>query len=201
MQTVRSSLVEVRTLDTKTFDEDNGHTRVGSYHTQGSGVIIGSDGIIVTNTHIVFNAPHIFVGLPDGTILEARIVYSSDADFSFLKIDPPYPLQTISWADSSLAKIGTPIIALSNADDGQQHIVGGEITNMIDGASSESVELFELNLDLYHGDSGGPLLDDQGDLLGLITAKRIDKDNKSYAIASNKIQQEYLQYKQNPPAS
>jgi S1-C subfamily serine protease len=201
MQTVRSSLVEVRTVDTKAFDEGNGHTRVGSYHTQGSGVIIGSDGVIVTNTHIVNNAPHIFVGLSDGTVLEARIVYSSDADFSFLKIDPPYPLQAISWADSSLAQIGTAVIALSNAEDGQQHIVGGAITGLIDGVTSNNVELIELNLDLYHGDSGGPLLDEQGDLLGLITAKRIDKDNKSYAIASNKIQQEYLQYKQNPPAS
>jgi S1-C subfamily serine protease len=201
MQTVQSSLVEVRTLDTKTFNEGNGHVKVGSYQTQGSGVIIGSDGVIVTNTHIVSNAPHIFVGLSDGTVLEARIVYSSDADFSFLKVDPPYPLQPISWADSSLAHVGTPVIALSNADEAHQHILGGEITNLIDGVSSNNVELFELNLNLYHGDSGGPLLDDQGNLLGLITAKRIDKDNKSYAIASNKIQQEYLQYKQNPPAS
>lgn len=193
--------MEVRTLDTKIFDEGNGHAKVGSYHTQGSGVIIGSDGIIVTNTHVVANAPHIFVGLSDGTVLEARTVYSSDADFSFLKIDPPYPLQAISWADSSLAQIGTPVIALSNAADGGQHILGGSITNLINGVSSNSVELFEINIDLHHGDSGGPLLDDQGNLLGLITAKRLDKDNKSYAIASNKIQQEYLQYKQNPPSS
>jgi S1-C subfamily serine protease len=198
MQNVQASLVEVRTVDTKTFNEGNGHTKIASYHTQGSGIIIDSNGIIVTNTHIIADAPHIFVGLSDGTILEAKLVYSSDADFSFLKVDPPYPLAAISWADSSLAQIGTPIIALSNTDDGHQRILGGEITNLINGISSNNVELFELNLNLYRGDSGGPLLDDQGNLLGLITAKRIDKDNKSYAIASNKIQQEYLQYKQNP---
>jgi len=198
MQSVRSSLVEIRAEDTKTFNEGNGHTKVATYHAQGSGVIIDSDGLIVTNTHIIANAPHIFVGLSDGTILEAKAVHSSDADFSFIKIDPPYPLQAIRWADSSLVGVRTPIIALNNADDGQQHILGGEIINLINGISSNNVEVFELNLDLIHGDSGGPLLDSQGDLLGLIMGKRMNEDNKSYAIASNKIQQEYAQYKQNP---
>ena len=197
VETVRSSLVEVHTIETKSFDEGNGHTRVGTYQSQGSGVILGSDGIIVTNTHIVAHAPHIYVGLSDGTVLEAKIVYSSDADFSFLKVEPPYSLNTITVADSSQAQIGTPIIALTNADDGQ-HILGGAITNMITNDASNSVELFELNLDLVHGDSGGPVLDSQGNLLGLIMAKRNSEDNKSYAIASNKIQQEYSQYLQNP---
>ena len=197
MQTVQSSLVEIRAVSTKTFDEGSGHTKLGTYQAQGSGVIIDSDGIIVTNTHIIANTSHIYVGLSDGTILEARLVYSSDADFSFIRVNPSYPLQTIRWGDSSQAQIGTPIIALTNADDGQQHILGGEITNLINGTSSNNVELFELNLNLVHGDSGGPLLDSQGNLLGLIMAKKTDEDNKTYAIASNKIQQEYSQYRQN----
>jgi S1-C subfamily serine protease len=197
LQSVQASLVVVRTVDTKTFDEGNGHIKVGTYHSQGSGIIIDSQGTIVTNSHIIAHAPHIFVGLSDGTILEAKLVYSSDADFCFLKVDPPYPLQTITWADSSLAPVGTPIIALTNGDDGQQHILGGEITSLTDGISSNSVELLELNLNLIPGDSGGPLLDDQGHLLGLIMAKRKDEDNKTYAIASNKIQQEYSQYQEN----
>jgi len=94
--------------------------------------------------------------------------------------------------------VGTPIIALSNTDDDHQQILGGEITDLINGIDSNTTELFELNLNLLHGDSGGPLLDNQGHLLGLIMAKRLDEDNKSYAISSNKIQQEYLRYKENP---
>jgi S1-C subfamily serine protease len=199
MQSVRSSLVEVRTMDTKTFTDDNGHTRTASYHAQGSGVIIDSHGIIVTNTHIVADAPHIYVGLPDGTILEAKIVYSSEADFSFIKVDPPYPLTAITWADSSLAQKGSPIIALTYADDDHQRVMGGAITDMLNGNSSNTVEVLELNLPLQHGDSGGPLLDSEGHLLGLIMGKKLDQDNKSYAIASNKIQQEYSQYAQNLP--
>jgi S1-C subfamily serine protease len=194
LQYVQSSLVEVRTVDTKTIDEGNGHTKVGTYHTQGSGVIIDSHGVIATNTHIIANAPHIYVGLSDGTVLEASLIYSSDADFSFIKIDPPYPLQVITWADSSQAPAGTPIIGLSYADD-IRHILSGQITNLVNGADSNNVELIELNLGLIPGDSGGPLLDNQGHLLGMIMAKRLSEDNKTYAIASNKIQQEYERYK------
>jgi len=197
LENVQSSLVEVRTVDTKTFNESNGHTKVGTYHTQGAGIILDSHGTIVTNTHIIANAPHIFVGLTDGTILEAKRIYSSDADFSFIKVDPPYPLTPITWADSSLVQAGTPIIALTNDQDNHQHVLSGEITDMINGISSNNAELLELNLNLIPGDSGGPLLDNQGHLLGLIMAKRTDADNKSYAIASNKIQREYMQQNEN----
>ena len=197
LQRIKASLVEIRTENSKTFDDGNGHLKVGTYHTQGSGVIIDSHGIIVTNTHIVANAPQILVGLSDGTVLEAKVVYSSDADFSFIKVDPPYPLTVITWADSSLAPIGTSIIALTNSEDGQQHILGGAITDLNKGISSDKIELLELNLNLIPGDSGGPLLDSEGHLLGLVMAKRKDVENKSYAIASNKIQQEYGQYQEN----
>jgi serine protease Do len=193
---VHQSLVQIRTVDSKTFQQGD-HTITGSFHSQGLGVIIDSNGIIVTNTHVVIHAPHIFVGLSDGTVLEATVIYSSDADFSFLKIDPPYPLRPIVWADSSQATIGTTVFAISNADGDEQHVVGGAITNLINGISNNNVELLELNLNLYQGDSGGPLLDDQGHLLGLITAKRMNEVNKSYAIASNKIRQEFSQYKGN----
>ena len=197
IKSIQPTLVAIRAVATKTFIKENGHTLIATYQDLGAGVILDSGGIIVTNTHIIANASHLFVGLSDGTVLKAKLVYSSDADFSFLKIDPPYPLQTITWADSSLTTVGAPVIALSNTDDAHQRVLGGEITDMIDGISSNNVELFELNLNLYHGDSGGPLLDNQGHLLGLITAKETNHDNQSYAIASNKIMHEYLQYKQN----
>ena len=123
-------------------------------------------------------------------------MYVSEADFSFLKIDPPYPLKAVTWADSSQAQLGEPIIALGNSDYNHQSILGGQITSLIESMSSGSIELLELNLNLYQGDSGGPILNQEGQLLGLVMAKRKNEDRKSYAIASNKIRQEYLKYKQ-----
>jgi len=199
LETVQSSLVAIRGVATKTVTADNGQTRVGTYQALGSGIIIDSAGIIVTNTHIIANAQDIYVGLSDGTILKAKVVYSSDADFSFIKVDAPYSLNTITWADSSQAVVGTPIMALKNDDDEHQQIQGGEITNLMYGADSNNVELFELNLNLFPGDSGGPLLDNQGHLLGMIMAKKKDEDNKTYAIASHKIQQEFSNYSESLP--
>lgn len=141
MQNVQISLVDVHTTTSKTFQENNGHTVVGTYHTQGLGVVIDSSGIIVTNTHVIANAAQVLVGFNDGTVLRAQVVYSSDADFSFLKVDPPYPLTPITWADSSQAPVGTAVIVLSNDGGDQEHILGGQITSTLDGMTSNEVEL------------------------------------------------------------
>jgi len=73
----------------------------------------------------------------------------------------------------------------------------GHIKGILQNRSSASNDFLELDLDLYHGDSGGPILDDQGRLLGMIMAKRESEPNSSIAIASNKIHLQYLQYKEN----
>jgi len=63
--------------------------------------------------------------------------------------------------------------------------------------SAQSNDFLELDLDLYHGDSGGPILDGNGRLLGVIMAKRESEPNSSIAIRSNKIRLQYLQYLKN----
>ena len=59
IQNVQTSLVEVRAENIKTFDEGNGHMKTATYHSQGSGVILDSYGVIVTNAHIISSAQHI----------------------------------------------------------------------------------------------------------------------------------------------
>jgi S1-C subfamily serine protease len=61
-------------------------------------------------------------------------------------------------------------------------------------------DFLALDLDLHHGDSGGPIFDDEGRLLGMVMAKREShesQDNVSLAIAADKIRLEYLQYRKN----
>jgi len=176
---VQASLVEIKT----------------SQNTHGLGIIIDSHGIIVTNTSTVANADHIYVGLPDGQPLEAKLIYSSGADFSFIQIEPPYPLETITWADSSQAQTGTPVLALTLADDNQEHIMGGGITDVTIDTSTQLPTLYKIDINFKPDDSGGPLLDPQGRLLDMVTDKQSSDDGKTYAIASNKIRQEYQLYK------
>ncbi|MEI7998130.1 MAG: serine protease [Candidatus Omnitrophota bacterium] len=199
MQNIQSSLVEIKTTFSRTLRTPKG-TGLASYERHGAGIIIDSSGIIVTNTHIIRNAPHIFVSLANGKTFKAKVILANEADFSFLKINTHLPLKPITWADSSLAQLGEPIIAIGGSSDlNHQSILGGKITSLIESKSSGNIELLELNVNLYEGDSGGPILNRQGHLLGLIMAKRKKEDRKSYAIASNKIRREYLKYKQNMP--
>ena len=170
IQNTQNSIVTVRTELTKIM-----HTsppRTATFQRTGAGLIIDPSGIIVTNTHIIINAPFIFVILKDGTKLPAQVLFASgNYDFSFLRIQPPHPLQSVKWADSSLISIGEPIIAIGNSDFDNQSILSGHIKSIIQSVSTGTNDFLELDLDLYHGDSGGPILDDQGRLLGLIMAK------------------------------
>ncbi|MBF0505001.1 MAG: trypsin-like peptidase domain-containing protein [Candidatus Omnitrophica bacterium] len=198
IQKTENAVVVVKTELTKTM-----HTtppRKATFQRTGAGLIIDPSGIVVTNTHTIINAPFIFIYLKDGTKLPAQLLFASgEYDFSFLRIQPPHPLQSVQWADSSRVVIGKQIIAIGNSDFNNQSIMSGRVTGLIQSFSQGTNDFFELDLDLYRGDSGGPILDDQGQLLGLIMAKRESQQNTSIAIASNKIRQQYLQYKRNMP--
>ena len=198
IQNTENAIVTVRTELTKVM-----HTnppRTATFQRTGAGLIIDPDGIIVTNTHIVSLAPVIYVFLKDGTKLPAQVIFASENyDFSFLRIQPPHPLQSVKWADSAYVGLGKEILAVGNSDFDNQSILSGHIKGIIRSYSQGANEFFVLDLDLYHGDSGGPILDEEGRLLGLIMARRESQQNSSIAIASNKIRQQYLQYRRNLP--
>jgi len=198
IQQTERSIVTVRTELTRLM-----HTsppRTATFYRTAAGIVIDPSGIIVTNTHTIIHAPFIFVILRDGTKLPADLLFASgEYDFSFLRIHPAHRLYSVTWADSSLINIGDPIIAVGNSDYDDRSIMSGHIKSIIQSLSTSSNDFLELDLDLYHGDSGGPILDGQGRLLGMIMAKRETMPNSSIAIASNKIHLQYLQYKKNMP--
>ncbi len=198
IQETEKSMVTVRTELTRLMHTDP--PRTATFYRTAAGIVIDPSGIIVTNTHTIIHAPFIFVLLRDGTKLPAEVLFASgEYDFSFLKIHPPYPLKSVRWADSSLVNVGDNIIAVGNSDYDNQSIMSGHIKSILQRQSTSSYDFLELDLDLYHGDSGGPILDQQGRLLGMIMAKRESQANSSIAIASNKIRLQYLQYKKNVP--
>jgi S1-C subfamily serine protease len=198
IQQTERSMVTVRTELTRVMPTTPPQT--ATFYRTAAGIVIDPSGIIVTNTHTIIHAPFIFVILRDGTKLPAELLFASgEYDFSFLRIHPPHPLYGVAWADSSYINIGDPIIAIGNSDFDNQSIMSGHVKSIIQNRSTLSNDFLELDLDLYHGDSGGPILDDQGRLLGMIMAKRESQENSSIAIASNKIRLQYLQYKKNVP--
>src|SRR5437016_4325981 len=122
--------------------------RMATFERTAAGLVLDPSGIIVTNTHTIINAPFIFVILRDGTKLPAQVIFASgEYDFSFLRINPPYPLQKVQWADSSLISIGEPIIAIGNSDYDDQSIMSGHVKSILQNLSSASYDFLELDLD------------------------------------------------------
>jgi S1-C subfamily serine protease len=192
---LETTLVDIKAVDAPALHSENGKTAMGSEIRLGQGIIIDPDGIIVTNRHIIGNARHIYVALAGGKTFEANVLQNSQADLCLIKINAPLPLKAISLADPSEIQIGKNVIAFANAGLNSPRIRGGQVIKIFKEISSNNVELLEMNIPLKPGDSGGPILNEEGSLLGLIMGKQISDPTKSYAIASSRIQQEYFKYR------
>jgi serine protease Do len=190
-----SALVDIKAVDAPTLHTENGKTGIGAEQRYGQGIIIDAAGIIATNRHIIGNARHIYVRLSGGKVFEAFVLRNSQADLCLIKINDPLPLRAISLADPSEIQTGINVIAIANAGYNIQRKLGGQVIKIFKGTSSNNAELLEMNIPLKPGDSGGPILNEEGSLLGLIMGKKISDPGKSYAIASSRIQQEYFKYR------
>ena len=156
----------------------------------GAGVIIDPAGMVVTNLHTVKFATELAVVLHDGTVLSGKILHLlPEHDLVLVKIDPPSPLEAIPFADSDAVQLGDAVINIGSSELLKETISGGRITRLgtIDTPDGPKVELIQVNIDLYKGDSGGPLLNREGALIGMIAAKLKNQNKATLAIPANKI--------------
>ena len=193
-QGLEKSLVDIKAVDAPILGLDQGRMRIATIQRKGQGIIIDSQGIIATNRHIIGNATHIYVLLSNNETYEATLLHNSPSDLSLIKINARIPLRAISLADSSDIKIGVDVIAVGHGDYNPQRITDGQVIQIFKDTNSNNMEILEMNIPLKPGDSGGPILNKQGFLVGLIMAKQLSDPSKSFAIASNRIQQEYFKY-------
>lgn len=148
----------------------------GNYVTSGagSGVIISSDGLIITNNHVVSGANTITVRTKDGTEYPAIVIGTdSDTDIAVIKIgatDLPFAL----LGDSDALAVGQEVLAVGNPLGN----LGGTVTNGIISATSREVEidgttmaLIQMNAAVNPGNSGGGLFNLYGELIGIVNAK------------------------------
>jgi len=138
----------------------------------GSGFIIDADGIIVTNNHVVDNATSIKVTLDDGTELPAKLVgVDPKADLAVIKVDSTARLPTVAWGDSDKLKLGDTIIAIGNPFG-----IGTTVTAGIVSARGRDLhsgpydDFIQIDAPINHGNSGGPLVDLDGKVVGINTA-------------------------------
>ncbi|MER8750609.1 DegQ family serine endoprotease [Mesorhizobium sp. M1050] len=138
----------------------------------GSGFLVGADGIIVTNNHVIDGATSIKVALDDGTELPAKLV-GRDAknDLAVLKVKADNPLPTVKWGDSDKLMPGDQVLAFGNPFG-----IGTTVTAGIVSARGRDLhsgpfdDFIQIDAPINHGNSGGPLIDVAGNVVGINAA-------------------------------
>ncbi len=138
----------------------------------GSGFIIDAKGIVVTNNHVIKNAEDIFVRVNGDKEYEAKIIGSDPlSDIAILEIKSDDKFVPVKFGDSDKARIGDWVIAIGNPFG-----LGGTVTSGIISARNRSIGLsryedyIQTDASINQGNSGGPLFDMNGDVIGINTA-------------------------------
>ena len=172
-------------------------TRRQVYNAYGSGVIVTSDGYILTNNHVVQDAERIFVTLNDRRELPATLVGNDPAtDLAVIKVEGE-GLTYIPFGNSDKARIGEPVLAIGNPFNLTSTVTSGIISakarnvNIIENPRGQETPLesfIQTDAAVNSGNSGGALVNAHGELIGVVTA--IASGNGyytgySFAIPSN----------------
>jgi serine protease Do len=159
----------------------------------GSGVIIDEDGYIVTNNHVVEDSTSITVSLTDGRAFDATLVGTDPStDLAVIKIDGDN-LPTASFGNSSALRIGDWVVAIGNALalEGGPTVTVGVVSAMGRTIQVDSdttlYDLIQTDAAINPGNSGGPLINLQGEVIGINTAKisSVEISGVGFAISAN----------------
>jgi len=151
--------------------EDQGASprRIKAY---GSGFIVDSSGIVVTNKHVIDGAFDIKAVLDDGSVVSARLIAASPLiDLAVVKIEVDHPLPSLDWGESGALHVGDPVLTIGNAlgwgTSVSAGIVSGLNRNLMDSPFDSYIQT---DATINHGNSGGPLVDRNGKVVGINTA-------------------------------
>ena len=138
----------------------------------GSGFVIDPSGIIVTNWHVVEAAYEITVTFEDNARAPATVIAAArSVDIALLKLEPPHPLVAVQFGDSDKLQVGDPVLAVGNPLGIGMSVSAGIVSALNRDILDTPYDHFiQTDAAINHGNSGGPLFNMQGEVVGLDTA-------------------------------
>ncbi len=162
-----------------------GTGRDGRQDGLGSGFIIDKSGLIVTNLHVIGEGRAFVVETSDGRKLTPIAVHAAerDVDLAIVRVEAQ-DLPALPLGDSDTVELGQEVVALGNPQGLEHSVVKGVISGnrQIDG-----LPLIQLAIPIEPGNSGGPVLDRMGRVLGVVTMKSLVTENLGFAVKINAL--------------
>jgi serine protease Do len=209
---VTPAVVEIMVVGYSTGDDSGGSTsnQISRQRSSGSGVIVDSEGYVMTNAHVVEGALTVKVMVPspvskDGTGPEVHVENAKilgvdrDSDLALLKIDAQN-LSALPFGDSSTLSQGDLVLAIGSPMQLRNSLSMGVISAPARSVSDENPVLYiQTDASINPGDSGGALVDTEGRLVGLntfIMSKSGGNEGIGFAIPANEVRNVYSQLRE-----
>lgn len=197
-QKVGPSVVSIVTEQQATLRSSLYGTRTRTSQAAGTGVIIDANGLVLTNKHVVAEGTSaVSVVTSDGVRYSEVQIIGRDPlnDLAILKVSNPSNFKPVTLGDSDKVRTGQKVIAIGNALGQFQNTVTSGIISGIGrpinasdergGSSEQLTNLFQTDAAINSGNSGGPLLNFNGEMIGINTAVAADAQNIGFSIPVN----------------
>lgn len=173
--------ISIETIETKNGTEQRGIE-------VGTGFIIDPSGIIATNKHVVNRAFRITVTLADRSQWQAQLLGTGEVlDIAVLKIDVGHPLPALKFGDSAKVQVGEPIMVVGNPLGLGTSVSAGVVSGLHRNLMNTPIDDYiQTDASINHGNSGGPMLNKDGEVIGISTiliTESVDQGSQGLGMA------------------